>query len=211
MSPDATRDALRLYLVLDPDFLVGEPGETLHAALAGGATMVQLRSKGRTDRETLAIGRPLRAICTEAGVPFVVNDRLDLALALNAEGIHLGVDDLPIEDARRLAGPEFLIGYSPETDEQARSASERGADYLGIGPVFDTATKSDAGDALGVTEFSRRRALTDLPVVAIGGIGVANARAAIAAGANGVSVVSAILRASDPEAASRSLAAAVRE
>ena len=209
MTPDAIRAALRLYLVLDPDFVDGAPVEALRAALAGGVTMVQLRAKGRTDRETLALGRPMRAICGDAGIPLVINDRLDLGLALGADGVHLGVDDLPLEDARRLAGPGFLIGYSPETDDDARGAAERGADYLGVGPVFGTATKADAGAALGLAEFGRRRALTALPVVAIGGIGVANASEAIAAGADGVAVVSAILRAPDPRTAALTLAGAV--
>ncbi|MGN6031861.1 MAG: thiamine phosphate synthase [Thermomicrobiales bacterium] len=210
MTPDALRRALRLYLVVDPDFVRGAPTATLRAALAGGVTMVQLRSKHRTDRETLALGHPLRALCRAAQVPFLVNDRLDLALALDADGIHLGVDDLPLDDARRLAGPGFLIGYSPETDEQARTASENGADYLGIGPIFGTSTKVDAGDALGPDEFARRRALTSLPVVAIGGVRTRNATAAIAAGADGIAVVSAILGANDPEAAARELADAIR-
>lgn len=210
MTPDTLRQALRLYLVVDPDFVAGDPIPTLRAALAGGVTMVQLRSKHRTDRETLAIGRPMQALCRAATVPLVVNDRLDLALALDADGVHLGVDDLPLDDARRLADPGFLVGYSPETDEQARTAAKCGADYLGIGPIFGTSTKADAGSALGPDEFARRRALSELPVVAIGGIGAANAPEAMAAGADGIAVVTAILRAADPEAAARSLAEAVR-
>lgn len=209
MTPEALLAALRLYLVFDPDFCAGDPAETLSEAIRGGVTMVQLRAKHRTDREVLALGATLRTICAEAGVPFLVNDRLDLALALHADGVHLGVDDLPLEAARRLAGDHFIIGYSPETDDQARSAHERGADYLGIGPIFGTATKADAGEALGVSEFSRRRALTPLPVVAIGGINATNAVTAMNANADGIAVVSAILRAPMPMAAARELRDAI--
>lgn len=211
MKTSKVREALRLYLVLDPDFCIGDPEKTVEAAIHGGVTMVQLRAKHLTDREAIALGVALCAICTKAGVPFVVNDRVDLALALNADGVHLGVDDLPIAIARRLLGPDRLIGYSPETDDQARSAQERGADYLGIGPIFGTATKADAGKALGVDEFARRHALTPRPVVAIGGINATNAAQAIDAGADGIAVVSAILRAPDPEAAARALASAIAE
>lgn len=209
MTPDQLRAALRLYLVVDPDHTAGDLADTVRAAITGGVTIVQLRSKGRTDRETLAIGAPLRSICRDAAIPFIVNDRLDLALALDADGIHLGVDDLPLDDARRLIGSQRLIGYSPETEEQTRTAAARGADYLGIGPIFGTVTKSDAGAALGPEGFARRRSLSPLPVVAIGGITPINAREAIAAGADGVAVVSAILKAPDPAVAARALRTAI--
>ncbi|MGC4191390.1 MAG: thiamine phosphate synthase [Thermomicrobiales bacterium] len=209
MTPDTIRAALRLYLVVDPDIAAGDPVEATAKALAGGLTMVQLRSKNRTDRETLAFGRAIHMVCHDRGVPFIVNDRLDLALALDADGVHLGVDDLPLEDARRLAGPDLVIGYSPETDDQLLAAASRGADYLGIGPFFSTATKADAGVALGTTEFVRRCALSPLPVVAIGGIGIVNAAKPVEAGADGIAVVSAILRAADPEAAARELVSAI--
>lgn len=210
MNRDQLRTALRTYLVVDPDHVSGDVITTVRAAISGGVTMVQLRVKNRTDRETLELGQPLRSVCSQSGVPFIVNDRLDLAMALLADGIHLGVDDLPLELARQLTTPDFTIGYSPESDNQVQAAHERGADYLGIGPLFGTSTKMDAGTALGIDEFARRRAMTPLPVVAIGGINARNAPSAMASGADGVAVVSAILRAPDPRAAAQELATAIK-
>lgn len=197
--------ALRLYLVADPDQSPAGMTETVSAALAGGVTMVQLRAKSLHDRAAYALGRVLMQACRANGARFVVNDRLDLALALGADGIHLGVDDLPIEVARRLTTPGFIIGYSPETDEQAKRARERGANYLGVGPVFGTASKSDAGNAIGLDVLERRAWLSRLPVVGIGGITSDNAASVIEAGASGVAVISAISRAPHPELAARAL------
>jgi len=197
---------LRLYLVLDPAMVHGDPLETARASIAAGITCLQLRWKNATDREILQLARPLAAACGGAAIPFIVNDRVDLALAAGAQGTHLGVDDLPVPDARALGGPEFIVGYSPETGEQLRNAADSGATYLGIGPFASTSTKHDAGEALGAAEFSRRRSLTTLPVVAIGGIGEHNACAAIGAGAEGIAVVSAIAAAAVPADATRALA-----
>jgi thiamine-phosphate diphosphorylase len=119
--------------------------------------------------------------------------------------VHLGVDDLPIEVARQLGGPAFVVGYSPNTDEQAQSARMRGADYLGVGPVFGTTTKADAGAAIGLGTISRRAELTGIPVIGIGGITSANARSVVDAGAVGVAVVSAISTQDDPNLAAQSL------
>jgi len=201
------RDQLRLYLVFDPDVAVGDPLTIVRAALDAGVTMIQLRAKHRTDREILELAAPLRMACRRHRVPFIMNDRLDLALACDADGVHLGVDDLPLIAARRLGGRDFIVGYSPDTDAQARDAAANGASYLGIGPVYATSTKADAGAALGLDEFARRRALTELPVVGIGGIGTGNAAPVIAAGADGVAVVSAIVRQADPAQATRTLLA----
>ena len=137
------------------------------------------------------------------GVLFLVNDRVDLALAASADGVHLGVDDLPLEDARILGGPDFVVGYSPETDAQTAGAAARGADYLGVGPVFGTATKTDAGAAVGLATITRRSELAGIPIVGIGGVAAETAPEVIAAGACGVAVVSAIAGAADPEAAAR--------
>jgi thiamine-phosphate diphosphorylase len=181
----------------------------IHSAIRGGVTMVQLRLKDLSDREALTTARPVMGICRETGVPLIVNDRIDLALILGANGVHLGVDDLPLEDARRLAPPGFMIGYSPETDAQIVTASDRGATYLGIGPVYATSTKLDAGEPLGPTEFHRRRSLTNLPVVGIGGITATTARDVIEHGADGVALSSAILGAAHVESAARSVRIAV--
>jgi thiamine-phosphate pyrophosphorylase len=208
VSDSTLRGRLRLYLVLDPDAVSGGPVAVARVALASGVTMLQLRCKHRTDRETLELAVPLRMTCRRLGIPFILNDRLDLALACDADGVHLGVDDLPLSAARSLSAPGFIIGYSPEHDEQIANAAANGATYLGIGPVFSTSTKKDAGAALGLTEFARRRDLTRLPVVGIGGIGPGNAASVLAAGADGIAVVSAIVGQPDPAAATRNLLAA---
>lgn len=204
-----TAASLRLYLVLDPDLVgVERTPALIHDVLAAGVTCLQLRWKSATDRAIVDMGRSLLPMCRNADTPLIINDRLDLALAIGADGIHLGVDDLSIADARRLAGPDFVIGYSPESDVDLVAATEH-ASYLGIGPFEATSTKADAGAALGAEEFARRRVLTPLPVVAIGGLGLANASEPIAAGADGIALVSAILGATDPVDATRQLAQAL--
>ena len=197
--------ALRLYLVLDPDVTRGDPEAVAASALDAGVSCLQLRWKSASDRDVHALAGSLAKLAHQRQIPFLVNDRLDIALAAGADGVHLGVDDLPLEDARRIAGPEFIIGYSPDSDDGTRQAESRGATYLGIGPVFETGTKTDAGAALGTAGFSRRRRLTSLPVVAIGGIDPGNAHKPMRAGANGVAVVSAIAGAVDVERATREL------
>lgn len=197
--------ALRLYLVADPHGSRGDFLTAVEAALRGGVTMVQLRAKSLSDRDLLQQAIELRALCATHNAVFIVNDRVDIALASGADGIHLGVDDLPLDAARELGGPDFIIGYSPETDEQIRSAASRGASYLGIGPVFGTTSKHDAGDALGTDEFRRRIQLSNLPSVGIGGITAENAGAVINTGAVGVAVISAILASHDPEEAALQL------
>jgi thiamine-phosphate diphosphorylase len=194
---------LRLYLVADPDQSAGDLADQVEAALRGGVTSVQLRWKSATDRELLEEAKTLAAMCKVRGALFFVNDRVDIALASGADGVHLGVDDLPIEDARRLGGPSLVLGYSPETDEQANLAKLRGADYLGVGPVFGTASKRDAGPAIGREILTRRVATAGIPVIGIGGITADNASQVISSGAVGVAVVSAILRAADAEQAAR--------
>ncbi|MGI8964134.1 MAG: thiamine phosphate synthase [Thermomicrobiales bacterium] len=196
-------ERLRLYLVADPDIASGDLVDCIRSAIGGGATCVQLRCKTATDRQLAHLARRVLGICEPHGIPMIVNDRIDIALAVGAHGVHLGIDDLSIEDARRLGGPEFAIGYSPESDFDIAHAAAHGATYLGIGPFASTRTKLDAGSPIGATEFARRRRLTTLPVVAIGGIGVGNARAAIDAGANGVAIASAIFECADPAEAAR--------
>lgn len=202
--------ALRLYVVADPDHCSGDLVRSVNEALHGGVTMVQLRAKSLTDCQQLVLARALRDVCAEHGVPFLVNDRLDIALASGADGIHIGVEDLPIPDVRRLAGPGFIIGYSPDTDGQIAASATLGANYLGIGPVYGTATKSDAGDALGIAEFARRCALSEVPVVGIGGINAANAREVMTAGAAGIALVSAVIGTDDPRAAALQLRSQVK-
>lgn len=198
-------DGLRLYLVADPDQSPENVVDVVEAALRGGVTAVQLRWKTATDRELFDLAQTLAAVCQARDALFFVNDRVDIALAAGADGIHLGVDDLPLAIVRGLGGARFLIGYSPETDEQAHAAKMFGADYLGVGPVYGTVSKNDAGPAIGLAVFQRRIGIAGIPAVGIGGITSSNAGQVIAAGAVGVAVVSAILRAADPEQAARGL------
>ncbi len=200
---------LAVYLVADPDLARVDLPLAVHQALDGGCTAVQLRAKHLTDRAMLTLARNIREMCRAYKTLFVVNDRLDIALACGADGVHLGVDDLPVADARRVsqqAGrPDLIIGYSPETDEQAAIAASEGVDYLGVGPVFGTASKPDAGEAIGLETLRRRAAKTTIPVIGIGGIETRNAASVIGAGAVGVAVVGAILRTDDPRNAARTL------
>jgi thiamine-phosphate pyrophosphorylase len=202
-------ERLRLYLVADPDQCAGDLEDVVAAGLRGGVTAVQLRWKTATDREILALAAKLASLCERHDALFVLNDRVDLALAASADGVHLGVDDLPLEIARRLGGPDFVIGFSPETDEQTASARVRGANYLGVGPIYGTASKSDAGPAIGLETIAQRVSIAGIPTIGIGGIAAANALPVIEAGAVGVAVVSAILKADDPEGAARDLSKAL--
>ena len=207
---DDQRAALRRYLVTDAR--AGSVERLIAicaAALDGGITTVQLRAKGWTDRQLLDAAAALRPICRDAGALLIVNDRVDIALASGADGVHLGVDDLPVAAARHSLGPDALIGNSPETDADRQQAERDGAGYLGIGPVYGTTTKGDAGAAIGVEGIRRAVAATTLPVVGIGGIDVETATAVIEAGAAGVAVVGAVFLASDPRDAAARLARAV--
>ena len=174
------------------------------AAVRGGATMLQLRLKDADARTTVEVARALLAVIT---VPLVVNDRADVALAVGAAGVHLGPDDLPVRAVRRFAPEGFLIGVSVGND--AEIAGAVGADYVGIGPVYATASKHDAGDAIGVEAFARLARACALPAVAIGGITAENAAPLMAVGAAGVAVISAVFRAPDVEAAARAIRSAI--
>jgi thiamine-phosphate pyrophosphorylase len=197
---------LGLYLVTDERLSRGRlTAEIVRAAIRGGIDVVQLRGKDLPAREQLAIGRELRAITREAGVLFIVNDRVDLALALDADGVHVGQDDLPAEVARQLVGPDRIVGVSAATIPEALAARDAGADYLGVGAIYGTATKLDAGAATGPGLLRTIAGAVDLPLVAIGGIKATNIAEVIAAGAVSAAVVSAIVSADDPEAAARDL------
>ncbi|MGH2557776.1 MAG: thiamine phosphate synthase [Thermomicrobiales bacterium] len=211
MTLERLVQALQVYLVADSDHARHRIVDATAAALSGGVSMVQLRAKQLSDRDCFALAETMCRLCRDRAVPFLVNDRVDIALAVGADGVHLGVDDLPLEDARRLLGPNAIIGFSPETDDQTIEASRRGTNYLGIGPVYGTATKSDAGSPIGADAVGRRATLSGLPVIGIGGITPENAAEVISAGAAGVAVVSAILGQNDPAFAARRLGAAVRE
>ena len=166
---------------------------------------MQLRDKRSPPADLLELGRELRRICGLHRAPLLVNDRADLALALSADGVHLGSEDLPPAEARRLLPPPRWIGVSAASVGEALSAEESGADYLGVGPIFATSTKADAGDPIGLERLAEIAAAVRIPVVGIGGIGVANCGSVIEAGAAGVAVISAILTAEDPATAARGL------
>jgi thiamine-phosphate pyrophosphorylase len=202
---------LRLCLVTDRRRAGERPlAEIVAAAARGGATMVQLREKGARTRALLEEARALKAMLAPLGVKFLVNDRLDIALAVDADGLHVGQDDLPVDEARRLLGPDKIIGLSITEPDQALRAEAEAADYLGVGPVYAQQTKGDASAPLGAEGFRRVRRLTAKPMLAIGGLTPENSAPLIAAGAAGVAVVSAIVAASDPETAARRFAALFR-
>lgn len=191
-----------LYLATDPHFLAGRNlEEVVGACIRHGVTAVQLRDKEASGKELFETGRRLLAVTRRLGVPLLINDRLDVALALDADGVHLGRSDLPLAAARRLLGPGKLLGASCHTVEHLREAAAAGADHAGIGPVFVTSTKPDAAPALGVEGLRTLVASTHLPCVAIGGIQAENVAAVAAAGVAGVCVISAILGAANPAAA----------
>ncbi|HEU5329998.1 MAG TPA: thiamine phosphate synthase [Thermomicrobiales bacterium] len=198
--------SLGVYVVTDERLASGRPlTDIVRAALRGGANAIQLRAKEAPARAQLALGRELRALTQEAGALFIVNDRADLAVALDADGVHVGEDDLPPELARRIVGPRRIVGCSTSSVESALAAQQAGADYLGVGSIYPTTTKADAGDAVGTAMIAAIKARVDLPIVGIGGIHAGNAASVIAAGADGVAVVSAVIAAADPEAATREL------
>lgn len=195
-----------LYLVTDRGLARGRPTvDVVREAVAGGVTCVQLREKSCGTRDFLEEARRLRALTRELGVPLIVNDRVDIALAIEADGVHLGQQDMPIPDARRVGPPEWIIGASAESLEQARLAEQAGADYVGVSPVFATPTKADAAPPLGLAGLRAIRAAVKIPLVAIGGIHAGNAREVIQAGADGIAVVSAIVAVESPMDAAKQL------
>ena len=198
---------LGVYLVTDPVMTARRGlGVVLRAAIAGGVTMVQLRDKHASDLDLIDIARDLKRILAGSDVPLIINDRLAVARAVDADGLHLGQDDISPAAARDLLGPRAIIGLSVTTPAEIARLDPGLVDYAGLGPIFATATKPDAGDALGAARFSVLRASIAVPVVAIGGVTLDNAFQAFAAGADGVAVVSAICAAADPQAAARRLA-----
>lgn len=185
--------------------------EIVAAAVDGGIDAVQVREKHRPAREQLAVARTVRPLTEAAGVTLIVNDRVDVARAAGADGVHLGDEDLPVGVAREQLGPEAIIGRSVSTVPDARAAERAGADYLGVGTIYQTDSKDvdDAESGLGLERVRAIDRATELPFVGIGGVTVENAGDVVAAGADGVAVISAITRAQNPETATRQLAAAV--
>lgn len=188
-----------LYLVTDRSLSKGRSNrEIVEAAVAGGVTCVQLREKHCGTREFIHEALALRPLLRDHNIPLIINDRLDVALVVEADGVHLGQSDMPIAMARKIAGRSLLIGISAESADDALKAEQEGADYIGISPVFSTPTKIDTAPPLGLGGVSKIRGLVDIPLVGIGGINLDNAASVIGAGADGVAVVSAIVSAEDP-------------
>ena len=186
--------SLSLYLCTDRIIALGRPlFEVVEEAIIGGVTMVQLREKEATSREFYEIALEIRELTKRNKVPLVINDRLDIALAVGADGLHIGQSDLPLEAVRRVAGGRLFVGVSAGSVQEAVQAEAGGADYLGVGAVFPTGSKDDAGEAIGLESLRAICSAVDLPVVAIGGIGPSNATAVMQCGADGIAVISAIL------------------
>lgn len=196
------RDALRLYLVTDPD-LCAQIGvvATVQAAVAGGVTMVQLRDKTATTATRTELARALKHALAGTSVPLVVNDDVEAAVAADADGAHLGQGDISPQQARAMLGPGKLLGLSCETEATVRAADTAPVDYLGLGPVFATATKGDHEQPIGFDGLARLTALTRLPTVAIGGLKAHHVADVFAARADGLAVVSAICGQPDAKAA----------
>lgn len=203
---------LSLYLVVGAADTGRRPfEEVVLRAVGGGVTLVQLREKRTSTRDQIAHARHLKAMLAPRGVPLIVNDRVDVALAAGADGVHLGADDMSPADARRLVGEEMILGLSVGDETEARAADPALVDYVGIGPAFATGTKADAGDAIGPEGVGALRRRVGLPGVAIGGVSADNAGELRESGIEGIAVVSAICAADDPCAAARRLRAVFSE
>ncbi len=198
-------EALRLYLVTDQASLRGRTlADVVLAAVQGGVRCVQLREKAQSTRDFVALALAVKDLLAPHGVPLIINDRLDVALACGAQGVHLGQSDMPVMLARRLLPPEVFIGLSVENLADVARAAGQPVDYLGISPVYATTTKTDTAVPWGLAGVRQVRTMTALPLVAIGGIHHGNAAQVLQAGADGLAVVSAICSAPDPQAAARS-------
>lgn len=203
----------RLRLLVITDALLAAPRtveEIVARALEGGARAVQLRNKGDSARDILALGRTLRTLTRAAGALLFVNDRLDVALAVDADGVHVGPEDLPVAVVRAVSPAGFLVGRSARDPEAARRAVREGADFIGCGSVYPTSTKTDVGDIIGLDGLRRVVESVEVPVLAIGGITAERASEVAAAGAAGIAAVGALMRAPDPAAAARALLAPFR-
>jgi thiamine-phosphate pyrophosphorylase len=202
---------LSLYLVVGPDATAGRDVTSVAlAAVRGGATMIQLRYKTGAS-EIMQSAREVIEVLRPTGVPVIINDRVDLARALGAQGVHLGQGDTPPAEARAALGEDAIVGLSITSPDQLKNVDPAIVDYLGAGPIFETGSKPDAAPPLGLDALSRIAGGVRLPVAAIGGITEANAAAAIRAGADGLAVISAICAADDPEKAARALVARIDE
>ena len=206
------RGMLRLYLVTDPE-LCSQHGllETVRDAVRGGVTAVQLRDKTATTSALVKMGRDIATGLADTGVPLIVNDNVEAAIAIGADGLHVGQGDMKVDEARRLIGPDMLLGLSCETVEDARMTDPAIVDYIGVSPVFATPTKTDHSLAVGIEGLRAIAAATPVPKVAIGGLKSHHFEAIFENGADGVAVVSAICGQPDAEAAASALATKIAQ
>jgi thiamine-phosphate pyrophosphorylase len=195
-----------LYVVTDEGLSKGLTHlQIAERAVRGGASVIQLRDKSLGGRKLLETALKIKKVCKKAGALFIVNDRLDVALASGADGVHLGQEDLPLKDALRLVPKSFLIGITVHDVAEAVEAQKGGASYLGLSPIFQTGSKSDAGAACSVWMITEVKKKVSIPVVGIGGINASNAREVLEAGADGIAVISAVVSQPDVEQAVRGL------
>ncbi|MFC1726203.1 thiamine phosphate synthase [candidate division KSB1 bacterium] len=196
-----------LYLVTDRELYGNRPiPELVKAAVKGGVTVIQLREKGLSSREFLTEALEVKKVLENTNIPLIINDRIDIALAADADGVHLGNNDMPAEYAKEILPSGKIIGLSAESVEDAIAADRNGADYIGVSPIYTTPTKPELETGLGLQGLRQIRMVTRLPLVAIGGLNRTNAAEVIKNGADGIAVVSAICAAPDPEQAAKELA-----
>lgn len=205
------RKRLALHVLTDREWSRGRDMLTIAAAaIDGGATVIQLRDKTASTRFLVEEGLALRKLTRDRDVLLIINDRIDVALAIDADGAHVGQDDMPAQIARQLLGPERILGVSAGNLAEAKPALAAGADYLGVGPIYPTLAKSDAGPATGYLLLSELAQSTETPLVAIGGVTAENAGAIMAAGASGIAVIRAVVHAEDVTGATRALYEAIK-
>jgi thiamine-phosphate pyrophosphorylase len=200
---------MKLYLVTDREVATGGLVEAVGAALRGGVDLVQLREKDLPTEQLCELAGALQRRTREHGAKLLINDRADVALAIGADGVHLPGDSFTVADARALLGPHKIIGVSTHSIEQARRAATAGADFVVLGPIFDTPSKRPFGAPLGLERLRRAVQTVEVPVIAIGGIGSTNAAGVAATGCAGVAVIRSVLAASNPETAAKDLRAAL--
>ena len=199
-----------LYLVTDRALSLGRSNlEVIRAAVEGGVTVVQLREKSATTKHFYAEGLKIRDFLRMKRIPLIINDRIDIALALHADGVHLGQEDMPVNIARMILGPNKIIGASVFTADEAMAAESEGADYLGLSPIFVTETKPELMKQIGLEGIPPIKRSVRIPVVGIGSMSQANAYEVVRAGLDGVAVVSAICSQEDPKAAAAAIKAEV--
>jgi len=201
-----------LYLVTDRGLAKGRSTlDIVRAAVSGGVTCVQLREKDCSTREFIEQAIAIKDFLKERRVPLIINDRVDVALAVGADGVHLGQTDMPLKTAQKILGDSMIIGISAESLEDAVEAEKGGADYLGVSPIYATPTKTDTAPPLGLEGLRSIRQAVNLPLVGIGGLNRDNAADVIRSGGDGVAVVSAIVSAGDPAGAARNLKQVIDE